>query len=156
MTIVSRYTDFNVEMSMEQTIPWYCFDRQASDPDYLIKVDRQSTQAGGSGKIYCRFCRQVITDKQQGISQNGAHIHLETNPAGLGFRFACYREAPGCTNTGPVSNEHSWFAAHSWQVALCSVCGEHLGWMFTGGSRFYGLITNRLVDEDETSTDSNS
>ncbi len=136
---------------MELMIPWYCFDRQAGDADYSTKPDKQPVLTDYSGKIRCRSCHQVITDRKQGIHQNGSHIHLCTNPHGHSFRFACYQEAPGCTQVGPASNEHSWFTAHSWQIAICGSCGEHLGWLFVGESQFYGLIINRLVDEDRPS-----
>jgi len=136
---------------MRLTIPWYSFDRQTTDADYLTKATSKPAKTDGSGKIRCRSCHQVITDGEQGIHQNGSHIHTCTNPHDHCFRFACYQEAPGCTQVGSVSYEHSWFTGHSWQIALCGACGEHLGWLFTGEDRFYGLIVNRLVDENQPS-----
>ncbi len=136
---------------MELTIPWYCFDRQTTDSDYLTKATSKPAKTDDSGKIRCRSCHQVITDREQGIHQNGSHFHTCTNPHDHCFRFACYQEAPGCTQAGSASYEHSWFAGHSWQIALCGACGEHLGWLFTGENCFYGLIINRLVDENQPS-----
>jgi len=31
---------------------------------------------------------------------------------------------------GRPTTEFSWFEGYSWQVAVCSECGEHLGWRF--------------------------
>ena len=91
----------------------------------------------------------MVTDKQQGIDHNGNHVHQGTNPAGYSFRFACYQEAPGCAAAGLASYEHSWCTAYSWQIAICKACGEHLGWLFSGETRFYGLIIDKLIFDDQ-------
>ncbi len=141
----------NHEVSMELAIPCYWFDSQSAAPDILTKKSRQPEDTGAASKLRCRYCLELITDKRESIRHNGSHVHHGTNPGGYSFEYACYREAPGCSEVGPSSYEHSWFQAYSWQIAICAACGEHLGWKFSGETRFYGLIIDKLVVDDQPS-----
>ncbi len=136
---------------MELVIPAYSFDSHSTAWNISSKSAMQAAKSGQAGKIRCKNCHEPVTDKQQGIDQNGYHIHHGTNPAGCSFDFACYQEAPGCAVVGPTSREHSWFEGYSWQIAICGACGEHLGWLFVGECRFYGLIIDRLLGDDQLS-----
>jgi hypothetical protein len=136
---------------MELAIPCYWFDSQSVAPDLLTKTALRPEKSGSASRIRCRSCHEVVTDKQQAIKQNGSHVHHGTNPGGYEFDFACYEEAPGCSEVGPSSYAHSWFQAYSWQIAICAACGEHLGWRFSGETRFYGLILDKLLIDDQPS-----
>ena len=111
-------------------------------------------QAGGVGpRLVCRTCRTGITTTRDRISVSGSHAHTFFNPYGLVFHIGCFGQAPGCGLAGSRETTFSWFPGHAWQVALCRGCMDHLGWLFTGlGSAFFGLITDKLVEEfrDET------
>jgi len=134
-------------------IPWYCFDRQTADfDDVIAKPVRKPAKSKQKGRLYCYSCHQAITDKTHGVERGGSHVHVRTNPHGHSFRFGCYREASGCSGSGPAIFEHSWFSGHSWRISLCAGCGAHLGWLFQGEDRFYGLILNRLVEEEPPSS----
>ncbi len=136
---------------MELAISRYCFDSQRAAVELLTRSVHQPEKTGAAGKIRCRNCHELITDRQQAATHNGSHIHNRTNPGGYSFDFACFQRAPGCGEVGPVSYEYSWFHGYSWQLAICKGCGEHLGWMFAGESWFYGLIIDRLVADDRLS-----
>lgn len=99
-------------------------------------------------RVLCRACRQTITRSAERIPVDGAHRHTFANPHGLVFEIGCFASAPGCATAGPASAEFTWFAGHSWRLALCRGCRTHLGWRFAtpGGHAFYGLILERLIE----------
>ena len=98
--------------------------------------------------IACRLCHQLLTRPSQRISVNGSHQHTFANPGGVVFEIGCYQTAKGCALTGLPSTDFTWFAGYSWQIATCSACMTHLGWLFRGdsGGKFYGLIIDRLTE----------
>jgi hypothetical protein len=79
------------------------------------------------------------------MAVNGRHLHAFFNPAGIAFEIRCFRQAPGAAPQGEPSAEFTWFSGYRWQIALCTTCQSHLGWLFTNGSVFYGLIATRLI-----------
>lgn len=104
---------------------------------------------GGGERIVCRACSHLITSARARIEVGGTHEHRKMNPSGITFHIGCFRHAPGAKGWGGAFTEHSWFAGHTWQIALCTGCDSHLGWAFEAtGDRFYGLILNRLRAED--------
>ena len=96
--------------------------------------------------ILCQFCRAAITSKQDSLIVGGHHQHRFLNPNGLNYSIGCFKVAPGCDISGPAINDFTWFKHHSWQLARCSDCGEHLGWFYQHGetSQFFGLIIDKL------------
>ncbi|WP_320169445.1 cereblon family protein [Maridesulfovibrio sp.] len=102
-------------------------------------------RTAGKKKIVCRNCGLTITDPTSGIEVEGRHEHSFFNPHGYLFEILCFSNAPGCMTTGYPSSEFTWFAGHTWQVAICALCGSHLGWKFSSGSSaFHGLIKNSI------------
>ncbi len=100
-------------------------------------------------RLLCAACRRWITAAADRIAIDGKSQHTFVNPHGLVFQLTTYRDAPGCVPTGALSTDWSWFPGHSWQIQRCGGCGAHLGWSFHAESaRFWGLITDRLVEED--------
>jgi hypothetical protein len=61
------------------------------------------------------------------------------------FRIGCFANAPGCEVIGEPTTEHTWFSGYAWSYAVCTGCLTHLGWYFTDGRSFFGLILDRLV-----------
>jgi hypothetical protein len=100
--------------------------------------------------IVCRQCHQRLTRPSERTSKNGSHTHTFANPSGLVFEIGCFVMVRGCSFIGPPSYEFPWFSGHSWQIAICSTCQTHLGWLFQGreGSQFFGLILDRLQEID--------
>lgn len=91
--------------------------------------------------LRCAVCDHRITDRAYRCEQAGAHAHTFVNPAGIQFEIGCFVAAPGCGYAGAPSEEFSWFPGWSWQIALCTRCRSHVGWLFRcGGDQFHGLI----------------
>jgi hypothetical protein len=110
---------------------------------------------GGTGKrLVCVDCGRLITRGEERAVVNGRHEHTSLNPHGIVYHIGCFESAPGCSPQGAVSTHWSWFPGYAWQVVLCAGCLLHLGWLFRGPEGgFYGLIINRLREEDETKSD---
>jgi hypothetical protein len=95
--------------------------------------------------VICAACNHALTKRSARIEIDGAHEHAFANPAGLTFRVACLREAPGSRADGDESTFWTWFSGYAWRVALCGACGEHVGWSYANdASGFFGLITTRI------------
>lgn len=125
--------------------PAMWFDAKSAKSQASARPSDQAAETPPAGKLYCRSCRLEVTDESQRTSVAGEHVHTRSNPHGAIFCFGCFAGAPGCVVIGGATEEHSWFTGCRWRVAVCRGCGEHLGWLFTGERRFFGLILGRLV-----------
>jgi hypothetical protein len=98
--------------------------------------------------VVCRQCGQRLARSSNRAVVNGSHRHTFANPSGIVFEIGCYVGVTGCSNAGPPSMEFTWFAGHSWRIAICGSCLAHLGWMFASqqGSSFHGLILDRISE----------
>lgn len=96
------------------------------------------------GSLCCTRCGRSITDEAARIEVGGSHTHTRMNPGGFVYRFGCFSCAPGCRAIGEPSGEYPWFSGHTWQLAVCSGCAAHLGWLFSGEASFFGLVLERL------------
>ena len=94
--------------------------------------------------IFCAVCNAEITHQRQATAINGRHEHAFFNPAGIAFDIRCFHAAPGTTPHGASSAEFTWFPGYRWRIVLCATCQTHLGWLFTNGGSFYGLIADLL------------
>jgi hypothetical protein len=95
----------------------------------------------------CRFCGRVIALPADTIAVDGSHRHTFTNPAGVIYEIGCFSSARGCRVTGGPTLEFTWFSGYSWSFALCSGCGNHMGWYYQKeGSGFYGLVAAYLAE----------
>jgi hypothetical protein len=116
----------------------------------ILAAELDAGQGGDGERLLCRACGNVATSSRARIAVGGAHEHRKTNPTGITFHIGCFRHAPGALAWGEACAEHTWFAGHTWQIALCGRCGLHLGWAFhESGARFHGLILDRLRAEPE-------
>ena len=110
---------------------------------------------GGAQRLLCRDCGQLVTSREQAFSPDGqGPERVFFNPVGLVMRILTVRHARGLGRVGGRSDEFTWFAGYSWQVAICAACGQHLGWLYEAmGERspavFWGLLLDRLVDGDQ-------
>ncbi|NDV28505.1 cereblon family protein [Desulfovibrio sp. JC010] len=115
--------------------------------DSGVEVEDQDLMLDSEKKITCRECGAEITDNSFATKINDKHEHSFFNPHGYVFQIKCFSTAPGCTIAGKPSNEFSWFAGYTWQVAVCRSCMVHLGWRFqSDSSSFYGLIKNNIKE----------
>jgi len=95
--------------------------------------------------ILCVHCAHIITFPKFITPVFEKVEHQFINPMGNTFTIHCFKEAPGCVNTGLPSLEFTWFKNHSWQMSHCKNCEQQMGWYFSGAQNFYGLIVNQLV-----------
>ncbi|HSD64394.1 MAG TPA: cereblon family protein [Ignavibacteriaceae bacterium] len=93
----------------------------------------------------CLACnKKITTDKDRFEFNNQSEYHF-INPTGYHFDIILFSEAEGCRELGDRTMEFTWFAKHAWSYAVCSRCGNHLGWKYTGKYSFYGLIRTRII-----------
>ena len=119
--------------------------RHAPEPRSLPKAKpREAVHA----RLLCAACRSFIAEARSLISVNGAHAHTFINPAGVIHKVGCFASAPGARAVGEASAYWTWFPGFSWQVAVCSGCGEHIGWCFAAADqRFVALLLERIIEE---------
>ena len=133
-------------------VDWFdgCFFNPADEKGQESAVARGlKAQQPEDRWLYCRTCGAAIVHKSERILMLGAHRHTLTNPSGLTFNIACFRSVAGCTHVGIESDEYTWFPGYAWIFALCSGCGNHLGWRFRGGGKqFHGLILDQLISKN--------
>jgi hypothetical protein len=100
--------------------------------------------------VRCAQCGHGITSPRERIDVQGMHRHTFFNPYGVIFEIGCFRAAPGCSYSGPATEEFSWFAGYGWRIAVCSACQAHLGWLYSaaGKGSFHGLILDNLIQPD--------
>ncbi|HIF51962.1 MAG TPA: hypothetical protein EYQ42_10645 [Thiotrichaceae bacterium] len=98
-------------------------------------------------KLFCKNCKNHITNIDAAISIDGAHTHTFKNPADYEYTISCYQTAVGCLVSGEPTNEYTWFKHYQWQLAFCNACGDQLGWLFSNEQQFYALIVDRLIDQ---------
>lgn len=111
------------------------------DPDERMDEDEEVERV-----VRCATCDHVVAKAEDRFIKDGREDHVFTNPEGLTFQIACWREAPGCAGFGQESDEWAWFPGWTWQVAVCAGCLTHLGWFFRrDASSFVGLILDRIV-----------
>ena len=120
-------------------------DQGAGRPEVAVEDRRVDEDARA---IRCAACGKAITTSAQRIPVAGAHEHTRFNPGGFVYRFGCFQDAPGCAVAGEPTSEATWFAGYAWRYALCRGCGVHLGWRFEGPGGFFGLVLERLVEDD--------
>jgi hypothetical protein len=100
--------------------------------------------------IVCRACQARLTTPEARITIGGAHEHSYENPHGIRFRIGCFAWVGHCAAVTPPSTYWSWFPGFAWRVAVCTECGEHLGWLFqSADATFHGLILDRLSEVTE-------
>ncbi|HBQ12456.1 MAG TPA: hypothetical protein DEF51_15335 [Myxococcales bacterium] len=121
-------------------------DESKEPPPAPVRVEEEARVARGP-KIRCRACRSVVTDAAARVEAHGAHTHRRVNPSGVDFHVGCFEPAPGCITEGAPTLYWTWFPGCAWQLALCRACHAHLGWRFTGEQTFWGLILDRLVED---------
>jgi len=93
----------------------------------------------------CIVCNKKITSDKDRFEFNDKSEFQFINPGGYFFDIITFGAADGCRVVGESIMEFTWFTEHSWSIALCSRCGQQLGWKYQGEHSFYGLIKSRLI-----------
>ena len=120
-------------------------------PECFLEDNSIETLYESGEYILCRQCRQLITVAAERITVQGSHQHIVANPHGIVYQIGCFQNANGCSYTGPLTSEWSWFKGFDWRIAVCGICHTHLGWLFVAAENEYfnGLILNRLYFGEE-------
>ena len=109
------------------------------EPEVKVKTELQPED------WLCLKCsKKITTDKDRFLYNDQSEFQF-TNPEGYVFDIITFSAADGCREQGEPTMEFTWFRRHSWSFALCSRCGLHLGWKYSGEFSFYGLIRARLI-----------
>ncbi len=88
----------------------------------------------------CHHCDAVLSSGEP-VPIERKLRHDLTNAAGVTFHVRCYDSADGAAAAGPASDEHSWFAGHTWRRLFCKGCSKHVGWLFRSRTQvFSGLF----------------
>lgn len=107
--------------------------------------DQRDAGVPSDDALRCVVCDHRITDRSYRTERSGAHEHTFVNPGGVMHHLGCFVAAPGCAHVGLTEEAFSWFPGWSWQIAVCSRCHTHLGWIFRcAGEQFHGLILSTL------------
>jgi hypothetical protein len=93
----------------------------------------------------CLACSKKITEDKERFQYEGETEFHFTNPDGYVFDIITFRTADGCLEVDEPTMQFTWFKDHAWSYAVCSRCGLHLGWKYSGKYSFYGLIKSRIV-----------
>lgn len=119
--------------------------KENTDRDNL-SIEKDESEKEPQKGLLCRVCHLLITTSRESLEKDGKHLHTFFNPAGIVYEIGCFRRAPGCLVYGAPSSEFAWFGGYSWQIVHCRSCQQHLGWMFSGEDRFFGLVVNKLIE----------
>lgn len=115
------------------------------DTGKIAELDADQTEAINvepEKTILCKTCAHEITKPSLAIQP---HEHTFTNPMGMVFNIACYKDAPGAASFGMPTKVATWFPGYAWSLAICLECKSHIGWWFEGDGKFAGLIVDRLL-----------
>lgn len=92
---------------------------------------------------YRRNIFSTSLDGPTGIYCNpGGHVHDIITLSEIHGHFINSRDPPIA--------EFSWFPGYAWQITVCGVCKDHLGWKFTAvdegtePKHFWGLRKNSI------------
>jgi hypothetical protein len=133
---------------MQTDFNHYYFKSNKFKPEKVLANEKKDqVEPDSNKKLFCNFCKNLITNEDEAISVEDSHTHTFSNPAGYIYTISCYQTAPGCAVVGEKTTDYSWFTGYAWQLALCHSCHEQLGWQFSNGQQFYALISDRLTQE---------
>jgi len=110
----------------------------------LKEKPKTGTERQQDDTLFCAACRAPVTRERFAVSERGDHEHTVFNPMGKVFKIRCFSDAPGAEIIGKGTEEFTWFPGCAWQLAICDACSAHLGWAYSGNSRFFGLIKQAI------------
>ena len=98
--------------------------------------------------VVCTRCNHVLADASDVYEILGSSEHEFVNPYGVVHHFRCYKHALGCAAKGSSHHADTWFPGHTWQLATCGNCDDHLGWRFEAGDEFFGLLILKISTQN--------
>lgn len=121
-----------------------------SKMDLTKPINQEETEVKTKNELkpddwLCLKCSKKITEDKERFLYDGQSEFRFTNPDGFIFDIITFKTADGCLEEGKPTMDFTWFKNHAWRFAICSRCGLHLGWKYSGQFSFYGLIKSRLI-----------
>ncbi|MBI9071463.1 MAG: hypothetical protein JEY94_07675 [Melioribacteraceae bacterium] len=113
--------------------------------NYIIKNKSKTKTLLKTTDWFCLQCKNMITSDFNRFLYDGKSEFNFTNPGGAKFNIILFNNASGCFEIGKPTFEFAWFENYKWQFSVCSRCGFHLGWNYSGSNNFYGLIRTSLI-----------
>jgi len=110
-----------------------------------VHTQPRPTTADSANDWLCYWCFNRVASEKDRFYQNGQNEFSVKNPEGVRFIILTFSRTMGCRQVGVPTLEHTWFPDHAWSYCVCDRCGMHLGWYYTGPSKFIGLIRERIV-----------
>jgi hypothetical protein len=86
----------------------------------------------------CAWCLNRVASEKDRFGPDGKSEFTFPNPEGVRFHILTFSRTPGCRPVGVPTLEYTWFPDHAWSCCVCGRCGVHLGWHYTGPTRFAG------------------
>ncbi|MEL7641554.1 MAG: cereblon family protein [Solidesulfovibrio sp.] len=110
-----------------------------------------NTELAKGDRFVCAQCGADVTRASHRIAVAGSHRHRMPGPHGLAQEVGLFSLAPGCTPLGHFALDFSTPSDGQWQMGICAICGNHLGWhhQSADGIGFYGLILDHLALADD-------
>lgn len=93
--------------------------------------------------VRCAACGHALARERDRLPLDTSTF---VNPEGIVHHIAAFRHAAGCAVAGDPTTYWTWFPGHAWQYAFCGKCAIHVGWAFSGPSRFFGLLSARIAE----------
>ena len=131
--------DMNIDVITEED------QKQLSDLITELKPEVDTKTELQSDDWLCLICNKKITTDKARFLYNDQSEFQFINPDGFVFDIITFNSADGCLDAGVPTIKFTWFPGHFWSYAMCSRCGSHLGWKYSGKFSFYGLIKERII-----------
>jgi len=126
--------------------PAEVFETALEVTEPLLEIRTAVKLSDAEGDWLCGWCHSRVANERDRFNVEGRDEFVFTNPEGIRFAIITFSEAPGCTQSGVATLQHTWFAGFAWSYCHCQECGQHLGWHYSGKEQvFVGLIKSRIV-----------
>jgi hypothetical protein len=109
------------------------------------RTSTRSSEGDPANDWLCAWCLNRVASEKDRFAYDGKRAFSFANPAGVRFDIITFSRTIGCRQAGVPTLEYTWFPEHAWSFCLCDRCEIHLGWHYTGPSKFAGLMRDRIV-----------
>ncbi|XP_072422096.1 protein cereblon isoform X1 [Chiloscyllium punctatum] len=123
---------------------------ERSSPDELLLCRSCGFEVAASRDL--KFVASALALAQRNdtvIGERRVPVQLFQNPQGLRFQVLTFKKA-AVHRHWPAEEQFSWFPGHSWTVATCPRCHNHLGWSFQPSIWPQHVTDEKFEDSDET------
>lgn len=131
------------------------WEDDTAEKDTPMKPIFDNPSLARADRMVCAHCGEDITRSSLRIAVNGSHRHAVPTEHGIDQEIGCFSLAPGILSVGHFALDFGQQEEGYWQMAVCSTCGNHLGWhhQTDGDFGFYGLILDHLAAAPDDATE---